>query len=278
MDGQGLRSSVVVRRLAAMLRSSVVPVMRTAVSYLPSDSLLSLRSASDLPRRLRGHPHEDDFWLLRNLDLDGATILDVGANRGQAIASIRTAVADPVLHAVEPNPWLAAYLRKREASSVTVHEVALGDRMGTFMLHIPRYGNTLWDTRASLSPDEPVAFLGAEHFWRYDRRRSSVEVAEVQVRTLDSFGIRPAFIKIDVEGFDHAVVSGGMETISASLPVVLIEEPHKKTVTMLEAVGYRPYRYNHATRSLSGPDSAALNTFFLTDEAIDRLGLESRLQ
>ena len=277
MDDQGTRSSVVINRLVTMLRSSIVPVMRTAVSYLPSDSLLSLRSASDLPRRLRGQPHEDDFWLLRELGLDGATILDVGANRGQAIASIRSAVADPVLHAVEPNAWLAAYLRKRWDASVTVYEAALGDRPGTFTLHIPRYGNTLWDTRASLSPEKPLAFLRAEHFWRYDSERCSVEVTEVPVRTLDSLGIGPAFIKIDVEGFDRAVVSGGMETIAASLPVILIEEPQKATVTMLAAVGYRPYCYDHGTGSLSGPHSAALNTFFFTDEAIERLGLESRL-
>lgn len=260
-----------------MPTSSIVPVLRTAVSYLPSNGLLALRSASDLPRRLRGHPHEDDFRLLRVLGLDGATILDVGANRGQAIASIRTAVVDPVLHAVEPNPWLATYLRKREDASVTVHEVALGDRTGTFTLHIPRYGNTLWDTRASLDPGEPAAFLSAENFWRYDRQRCSVEVVEVQVRTLDSLDIRPAFIKIDVEGFDHAVVSGGMETITGSLPVMLIEEPHKDTATMLATVGYRPYCYDQETESLSGPESAALNTFFFTDETIERLGLESRL-
>lgn len=277
MYRQSRRSSVVVGRLVPMLARSIVPVMRTAVSYLPSDSLLLLRSASDLPRRLRGHPHEDDFWLLGDLGLNGATILDVGANRGQSIASIRTAVASPVLHAVEPNPWLAAYLRGRRDASVTVHEVALGDRTGTLTLHIPRYGNTLWDTRASLSPDEPIAFLSADYFWRYNRQRCSVEVAEVHVRTLDSLGIRPAFIKIDVEGFDHAVVSGGMETIAGSLPVILIEEPHKDTVNMLEALGYRPYCYDHATRSLSWPHSAALNTFFLTDEAVERHGLESKL-
>lgn len=247
------------------------------MSYLPSESLFALRSASDLPRLLRGRPHEDDFKLLQDLDLDGATILDVGANRGQAISSIRTAVTDSVLHAVEPNPWLAAYLRKREDSAVTVHEAALGDRSGAVTLHIPRYGNTLWDTRASLSHDGALAFLNAEFFWRFDPKRCSVEVAEVRVRTMDSLGVRPAFIKIDVEGSDQAVVSGGMETISASLPVMLIEEPHFETVTMLAALGYRPYCYDHVTGSLSGPNPTALNTFFFTDEAIERHGLASRL-
>jgi len=248
------------------------------VSYLPSDSVLSLRSATDLPRRLRRQPHEDDFWLLRYLDLDGAVILDVGANRGQALRSIRTAVESPVLHAVEPNPWLAEHLRKRRDASVTVHETALGDRPGTFTLYIPRYGNTSWDTRASLSANESDSFLNAEHFWRFDDNRCSVDAVEVQVRTLDSLDIRPALIKIDVEGHDRGVVVGGLKTIAGSTPVLLIEEPHAETISILAENGYRPYRYDHATGLLSEGKLGTLNTFFFTASAVDRLGLRSRLE
>ena len=272
-----MHSIAVVRTITLMLQGAILPVLRTAVSYLPNDRLLTLREASDLPRRLRGRPHEDDFWLLRELQLDGATILDIGANRGQAMASIRMAVTNPVLHAVEPNPSLAAHLRKRATASDTVYEVALGDRAGVFSLHTPRYGNTLWDTRASLNPDESAAFLSADMFWRFSHQRCSVEVVEVQVRTMDSMRLRPAFIKIDVEGFDHAVVSGGMDTIIEASPAILIEEPHEDTVTMLESAGYRPYTYDHATGKLSGPNTTALNTFFFTAEAIDRFGFEARL-
>lgn len=48
---------------------------------------------------------------------------------------------------------------------------------------------------------------------------------DVEVRTLDSFNL-PAvdFIKIDVEGFEHPVIKGAVETIQKYRPVVIIEQ------------------------------------------------------
>lgn len=49
--------------------------------------------------------------------------------------------------------------------------------------------------------------------------------AEVEVRTLDSFELADVdFIKIDVEGWEHNVVKGGIETIRRWKPVMIVEQ------------------------------------------------------
>lgn len=49
--------------------------------------------------------------------------------------------------------------------------------------------------------------------------------AEVEVRTLDSFQLADVdLIKIDVEGWEHNVVKGGIETIRRCKPVLIVEQ------------------------------------------------------
>jgi FkbM family methyltransferase len=48
---------------------------------------------------------------------------------------------------------------------------------------------------------------------------------EVEQRTLDSFDLRNVdLIKIDVEGWEHNVVKGGIETIQRCRPVMIVEQ------------------------------------------------------
>lgn len=78
---------------------------------------------------------------------------------------------------------------------------------------------------------------------------------DVEMRTLDSFGFdNVSLVKIDVEGFEDAVLAGAAETIRASKPIILIEilggvdrttaTPAQRrridtTIKTIEAFGYR---------------------------------------
>lgn len=77
----------------------------------------------------------------------------------------------------------------------------------------------------------------------------------VEMRTLDSFGFKDvSLLKIDVEGFEDAVLAGSIDTIRTNQPVILIEilggvdseaaTPSQRTridvtVATIEAFGYR---------------------------------------
>jgi hypothetical protein len=95
--------------------------------------------------------HIDALWredeLLRRMLgalRTGDVVYDVGANIGLVSLALALHGADkaPVLHAFEPEPEnaraLRANLEANAVRSVTVHELALGDRQGSVTLYVDR--------------------------------------------------------------------------------------------------------------------------------------------
>ncbi len=72
----------------------------------------------------------------------------------------------------------------------------------------------------------------------------------VPMRRLDSFGFEDVdFIKIDVEGFERAVIEGGERTIRTWRPNIVVEqkgneaaygEPRDAALTLLKSWGMKP--------------------------------------
>lgn len=82
-----------------------------------------------------GRVHDPDFDALRRFPRSSVNIiLDVGANRGQALASLRTIFADAPIHAFEANPMFFSVLDAvvdRIGGPLTVHRsVLVANRRG----------------------------------------------------------------------------------------------------------------------------------------------------
>lgn len=94
------------------------------------------------------------------------------------------------------NPWREL----DERSQVVLHAYALGEEAGTVRLNTE---------------------LRSTGFTRVDPEGN----VEVEVRTLDSFDLPEVdFIKIDVEGWEHNVVKGAVETIRKWRPTMIVEQ------------------------------------------------------
>ena len=147
--------------------------------------------------------------LYRALIRPGDLCFDVGAHQGTRVKALRQAGGRVV--AVEPQPDFAASLASKWWSDpeVTILECALGAVEGTAELRIPANASTL----ATMS----------DH-WSTGRFRDVEWTSSVQVRvtTLDAliswFGV-PQFCKIDVEGFERAVLQG----LTHVVPLVAFE-------------------------------------------------------
>lgn len=240
------------------------PLVRTLVSYLPSRSVLGLRRLADVPNWMIGRPHDVDYEALRHFVPAHPKVIDVGANRGQAIVSLSRVLRRPRIWSFEPNPDLARYLSRRFSSKeVVVLSHGLGARAESVTLFVPKYGHTVWDTRASLAEEEAQRHLNADQFWRYSEDRVAIEKVDVDIRTLDEFDLAPDILKIDVEGTEAAVIKGGMTTIETHLPVILLEGDAVHSASLLSVMGYRIHRFEPNRGRLVVGESGSLNTFLL---------------
>jgi FkbM family methyltransferase len=180
-------------------------------------------------RLVRGLEPEMD--LLPQLVPGDKLALDVGGNRGTyAFALSKLA---PEVISFEPVPDCTRLLIawSQTTDNVRIEACGLGDREDMIAIHIPRMQGALTTTRASFS-----------------RRDGEGVDVEVPVRTLDGLALRNVgFVKIDVEGFEVAMLHGAVETLKRCQPNILIEidaeaQPESdftRTFEFVEQLGYQ---------------------------------------
>lgn len=173
----------------------------------------------------------------RRLLSPGDLAFDVGAHVGTRARAMRAAGARVV--AVEPQAPFSTFLRHSLPHDVTLVEAALGPQETVAEMAV----STLHPTVSSLQPgfaDVAAKAPGFGHV-RWDRRQ------QVRVTTLDRLIAQhgmPAYIKIDVEGFELAVLSG----LSRPVPLLSVEylpalpDPTHQVIDRLMTLG--PYRFN----------------------------------
>jgi FkbM family methyltransferase len=171
----------------------------------------------------------------------GELVFDVGAHVGDRIASFQRLGARVV--AVEPQPSMVRALRLLYGRSkfVTIEASAVGREPGRARMLI----NVDNPTVSSISP----AFVEAAHDapgWETQRWSETIDVV---VTTLDALIAKhgvPAFIKLDVEGFEAEALSGlSLAVRAVSFEFTTIQrDVGLACIERCSAMGYR--RFNAA--------------------------------
>lgn len=148
----------------------------------------------------------------------GGVVVDVGAQQGVFAALAALAVGPSgLVVAVEPEPRNHGLLRANLAAFPHAQALscALSDKPGRAELAISPWnmgGHSITDT-------EPGAAK-----------------VSVEVRTLDSLKLKPDLLKIDVEGSALAVLRGGLETVKACRPAIVLETDGASDEAALKAL------------------------------------------
>lgn len=142
-------------------------------------------------------------------------VVDVGANVGDWTAGILGLTEPAEVFAFEPAPDVFPILRDRLAShrSVTLIQAAVGDRDGSVPFHVTRHSHNA----SVLRPRQETQNLidhGGDVRTKVDTDMIRLDTALAAVGRID-------VLKIDVQGFERAVLAGGGETLSKTAYVLI---------------------------------------------------------
>ncbi len=242
--------------LSALIAAAYVEVQRTTGRKPSLTSRIN---------RVLHRPVEPDFAALRHfVPPTGTCYVDIGANRGETVASTRLFLPDVPIVAFEPNPVLHPIIeaRNRADRALTLQRVGLSDKPGSFDLHVPYYKGVPFDGLASFRREEAATWLNRDRLFGFHPKHQDIRTFTCDVSTLDAFDLRPSMIKIDVQGLEPAVIRGGRATIAAHLPAILMEnnDPARDGADLL-SLGYLAYAWEGERMVQSATD--ALNTFYI---------------
>ena len=176
------------------------------------------------PRLIRWVPHGLQIqpnrayrapWI-QALNID--TILDIGANVGQAAINFCTLFPKAKVHSFEPIPDCFTQLKQVAMAfpNLSIHNFALGDETGQIDFHQNGY-----------SPASSILNMSEEHVKSYPKTVESSTI-NVPIRRLDDVITElnlpdhsRILVKIDVQGYEKNVIAGGVHLIKQARMVVV---------------------------------------------------------
>ncbi len=228
---------------ARPLRAVLAPLYYRYLALRHQDKLVAtvggityefdLRELIDSTIYYEGAWEPDTVAILRKLVKPGQTVLDIGANMGCHTLLMAQLVGETG-HVIAFEPMSAAYAKL------------------TRNIQLNRFSNIVAE-KAGLSSSDGEAEIAFTTSWRLDLKPDGAPPEKISLITLDSYvAAHPGLfshldcIKLDVDGFEEAVLHGAQNTLLQHHPTILIEIGRDS----IEAVNYlKSQQYSFFTES-----------------------------
>jgi FkbM family methyltransferase len=180
-----------------------------------SDDIASLKEAEKIKREEEQIERSQAKlqWLINK---GVKTILDIGANTGQAAATFRKIFPEAKIYSFEPLPDCYQELTDnfKDVPLFQAFNIALGDSFGKIVFNRNEY-----------SPSSSLLTLADNHKTNFPFAYQEVP-QEVEIKRLDDMVeeleiCSPMLIKIDVQGFEDKVIDGGLSIISKADAIII---------------------------------------------------------
>ena len=134
---------------------------------------------------------------------DLATVVDIGANRGQFSLAVRRWAPTARVFAFEPLPVPATRFRKvfHGDVSVVLHQAAIGPKTGEAIIHVSAADDS--SSLLSISREQQRLFPGTGEV-----RTETVRVGRLADFVSGEDIVAPAMLKLDVQGFELETLRG----------------------------------------------------------------------
>jgi FkbM family methyltransferase len=224
--------------------------------------------------------HEPDFSafkIIKSIIKPGSIFLDVGANDGISVLSFNLYDAETPVVSIEPNVHHRTALDRirKKKTNFNYHLLGASSTKSKLKLYTPVYKGFALTSFAAMDPQVIKQNLPVGLSIKSIADKVTFSEHEVDVIPLDQLDLSPGIIKIDVEGFEHEVVSGLKSTIQKHQPIFLIEYNPNSYVKIKEQVtplGYEAYVYKPGSKTFTiytGQETC--NLFLLPQLAVKEL-------
>jgi FkbM family methyltransferase len=179
---------------------------------------------------------EEGFDFLRLISFSpSAQALDIGANDGTSIRMILRLAPGARIFSFDP-----IRLPRFNHEFVSFYDYALGDKSGVIEISTPIVRGVRLSQYSSTFKDLMVMQL--KHDLLFNEAQISIDTKTAKLVKLDDLELTPFFMKVDVEGAEHEVILGSVDTIKKNLPIILIELQNQiqydRIQKLLKPLGY----------------------------------------
>jgi len=182
------------------------------------------------------------------------TVLDIGANAGQFTVTAAKLFSGVTVHSFEPIPSVVRELARnvRTLHNVRVHPMALGDTDGHVEFHVNTHSHS-----------SSILKLGQAHLTAFpdatEQKTISVPVSTLDNALANVRLVRPALLKVDVQGYEMRVLAGAKHALKQMDYVILessfrpLYEGELLFMDLVEAMIQRGFTFLRPVGSLCHP-------------------------